>query len=309
MNKIRKGDQVIVLANGQVWLLNPNGVLIGRSGEVQAAGFLATTLAIDQRDFIEGRFRFSARDGAQGIIGNEGAIRAATGGYAVLSGRQVGNDGLISARLGHVVLGAASTMTLDLVGDQLLGFALSGPVAALPADGRAVITNSGRIEAAGGHVVLSARAATNIMTSVINTSGVIDATSVNEVNGVIVLDGGNSGTVNVAGTLDASGLSAGQTGGTVRLAGDTLQIRDGARIDVRGDAGGGAIYAGGGWQGADIDGRLASVRLTIDSGAVLDASAVRSRVRRCSCSDACFMPMTSCVRRSTADFSPATSQA
>ena len=50
-----------VLANGQVWLLNPNGVLIGRSGEVQAAGFLATTLGIDERDFTEGRVQHDVR--------------------------------------------------------------------------------------------------------------------------------------------------------------------------------------------------------------------------------------------------------
>ena len=42
-------------ANGQVWLLNPNGVFIGAGGQITSAGFLATTRALSDSDFLAGR--------------------------------------------------------------------------------------------------------------------------------------------------------------------------------------------------------------------------------------------------------------
>src|SRR3972149_6853390 len=39
-------------SNGSVYLVNPNGVLIGKEGVVQTAGFLASTLDIANRKFL-----------------------------------------------------------------------------------------------------------------------------------------------------------------------------------------------------------------------------------------------------------------
>ncbi len=45
-------------ANGNVWLINQNGVTVGPSGQVRAQGFLATTSDIADDDFMGGRYRF-----------------------------------------------------------------------------------------------------------------------------------------------------------------------------------------------------------------------------------------------------------
>ncbi len=258
-------------ANGQVWLLNPNGVLIGSAGRVSAAGFLATTRAISDSDFMAGQYGLSG--GGDGAVSNAGTI-SANGGYAVLAGKQVSNSGLIEANLGQIALGAGQGFAVDLAGDKLLSFAVTTPLEVLPSGG--AITNSGTLRADGGRVLMTAKSAANIIDNVINTTGLVQAQSVALVNGEIVLDGGAAGTVSVNGTLDVSGTGAGQTGGRALLFGDTIVVGDSGRIDARGSAGGGAIHVGGGWQGETLVGHASAIRVGIASGAVLDASAIDS---------------------------------
>ena len=40
-------------ANGQIFLVNPNGVFMARGAEVSASGFLATSLGISDGDFLK----------------------------------------------------------------------------------------------------------------------------------------------------------------------------------------------------------------------------------------------------------------
>jgi hypothetical protein len=77
----------------------------------------------------------------------------------------------------------------------------------------------------------------------------VEATSVREENGEIILEADDGGVSN-SGTLDASGKGAGETGGTVKVLGKEVAIEDGAAIDVSGDAGGGTALVGGNFHGA-----------------------------------------------------------
>jgi len=263
-----------LLANGQVWLLNPSGVMIGNGGSIITASFLASTLDINNNDFLNGRYRFDATSNTTGRVVNSGTIKSAENGYVVLSGKQINNEGVIEAKLGSVLLGSGQAMTLDLVGDKLLSFAINTPVATLPTDGKANVENSGRITAQGGKVMMTARTATDVMHSVINVIGVVDATSARLVNGEIVLDGGSTGSVTVSGSLLAHGLQAGETGGAIKVFGKDINLANNALLDARGDAGGGVIHVGGGWQGSDLAGRTAAITTNVASNAVLDASAI-----------------------------------
>jgi filamentous hemagglutinin family protein len=263
-----------LLANGQVWLLNPSGVMIGNGGSINTASFLASTLDINNNDFLNGRYRLDATTNTNGRVVNTGTIKAAENGYVVLSGAQINNEGVIEAKLGSVLLGSGQAMTLDLVGDKLLSFAINTPVATLPTDGKASIKNSGRITAQGGKVMMTARTATDVMHSVINVSGVVDATSARLVNGEIVLDGGSTGSITVSGSLLAHGLQAGETGGAIKIFGKDINVTNNALLDARGDMGGGVIHVGGGWQGSGLAGRDAALTTQVASNAVLDASAI-----------------------------------
>ena len=115
-------------ANGQVWLLNPNGTLIGENGSINAHGFMATTHQISNDQFMNGNYSLRKNNELSGDIQNLGVIDIADGGYAVLSADKVVNEGVIGARLGTVALAAGEAITIDLVGDQLLSFQVDSTI-------------------------------------------------------------------------------------------------------------------------------------------------------------------------------------
>ena len=244
LNRVLGPDPSSILgslsANGKVFLLNPNGVLFGRGAQVNVGGLVASTLNMSDGDFMAGRYHFAGNSKA--TVLNQGTINAA-GGYVALLGAEVGNDGIILARLGTVALAAGNAMTLDVAGDGLLNVTVSqGAVDALA-------QNGGLIQADGGQVLLTAMAAGDLLQSAVNNTGVIQAQTIENRNGSIRLLGDmHSGTMNIGGTLDVSGTGAGQTGGNVTVSGHHVGLF-GANIDASGDAGGGTVLIGGGYQG------------------------------------------------------------
>lgn len=227
-------------ANGKVFLVNPHGVLFARGAQVNVGGLVASTLNVTDGDFMAGRYQFAG--GSNAAVLNQGTINAGGGSVALL-GASVGNDGVIVARLGTVALAAGNAITLDVAGDGLLSVTVSqGAVNAL-------VQNGGLIHADGGQVLLTAMAAGDLLQSAVNNTGVIQARTIENHNGTIRLLGDmQSGTMNVGGTLDVSGTGAGQTGGAVTVTGHHVGLL-GANINASGDAGGGIVLIGGGYQG------------------------------------------------------------
>jgi filamentous hemagglutinin family protein len=113
-------------SNGQVFLVNPNGIYFAPGARLDVGGLVASTLSIGNSDFMAGRYQFE-RVGAGGTasIINEGIIKARENGYVVLAGDYVANRGVIEARLGTVLLGSANRLTLDIVGDSLVNYTVS----------------------------------------------------------------------------------------------------------------------------------------------------------------------------------------
>ena len=72
------------------------------------------------------------------------------------------------------------------------------------------VSNTGLLQADGGQVIMTAKDAGDVIRHVINQEGIVRARTVVEKDGKIILSGGGSGTVNIAGTLDASGDDAGR---------------------------------------------------------------------------------------------------
>src|SRR3954471_9995610 len=122
LNRVHGGPSTIegnLTANGQGWFINPSGMLFGKGAQVDVGGLVASTAGMSNSDFMAGRSVFDQPGKPGASIVNEGQIRAARGGYAVLAGEKVDNRGVIEAELGTVVLGGVKTYALDFHGDKL----------------------------------------------------------------------------------------------------------------------------------------------------------------------------------------------
>lgn len=225
LNRVIGADASRILgslsANGNVFLVNPNGILFARGSLVNVGGLLASTRDITDSDFMTGNFKFAASSNM--AVSNQGSINA-DGGYIALLGANVSNEGTLVARLGTVVLAAGNAVTLDIAGDGLLNVTVNqGAINAL-------VANGGLIQADGGHVLLTTQAAGTLLQTGVNNTGVIRAQSIEHSNGTILLLGDRqSGTTKVGGTLDASAQNGGN-GGFIETSAAHVKVLDSTRI-------------------------------------------------------------------------------
>ncbi len=259
-------------ANGRLVLVNQNGIAFSNGAQVNVNALVATPADIRDEDFMAGRLIFSKPSPKPGAsVTNAGTITVADHGLAALVAPDVANSGVINAKLGRVVLGGKTSFAVDLYGDGLLSFDVGSKLgAAAGAPGQ--VTNTGQINANGGHVLLTADAADAIVTGVVNLGGAVSARSAEGKSGTVTADAGAGGSLTVTAAIDASGKGAGETGGTVKLLGDTVSLQPGARVDASGNAGGGTILVGGNLHGAGPE-RNARTSL-VAGGVLLDADAL-----------------------------------
>jgi filamentous hemagglutinin family protein len=270
LNRVVGGDASTIFgtlsANGKVFLINPNGVLFGRSAQVNVGGLVASTLDLTNADFMASRYKFSGSSPA--AVLNQGTINA-DGGYVALLGASVSNEGLIQANTGTVALAAGTAMTLDVAGDGLLNVAIDqGAVNAL-------VQNGGVLRADGGRVLMTAQGAGQLLRTAVNNSGVIEARTLDSRNGEIKLLGDmQSGTINVAGALDASAPSGGN-GGSIETSAATVKVANSVRITTDAPLGTNGTWlidpkdfivgAGGDISGATLSQQLVTTNVTIST--------------------------------------------
>jgi len=259
-------------SNGQLYLINPSGIVVGPNGRIDTAGFLGSTLDVSSDDFLKGgNLHFLGSSDAS--IDNAGTIHA-SGGDVYLIANQVNNTGTLSAPQGNVGLAAGTDILFQQAGSQHLfvqptpsgtkratGVTNAGTVLAATAELKAAggnayalaINNTGHIAATGykkvnGQVYLTADGGD------ITNSGDISANNPNGDGGTLVLNGhgaSSTGTVLNSGQLVASGQVKGTRGGTVQVLGNRVGITDNGGVDVSGDAGGGTALIGGDEHGAN----------------------------------------------------------
>ena len=237
LNRVAAGSESQIMgklsANGQVFLLNPSGVVFGASSQVDVRGLVASTMRMSDQDFMNGQYRL---EGGQGAVVNQGQLTALEGGMIALLAPEVRNEGIIKAKLGKVMLAAGEAMTLTNTSSGVGVVVDRGAINAL-------IDNKGLVSAEDGTVFMSARAASSLARAVIKSSGSIEASSATRMGGVIRLDAGNQGQVEVSGKLDAS--SSAGPGGQVVITGNAIALQPGARISATGATGGGEVLVGG----------------------------------------------------------------
>lgn len=252
-----------VTANGNIMLINPNGILFGPTARVDVNGLAATTIDFSNLALMSvGPMLSDLARNRAGFVVNNGSLTVRSGLVALVA-PGVENNGVIMARGGQVALASGKKFSLDFYGDGMVQLAMSSDaatdaIASSPGGLMgAAVTNRGTIIADGGVVALTARVAAGVLDTVINTSGVIQAQSAITSNGKIVLHGGDNAWVQVSGTLDASG-GAGLSGGSIDVLGEKIvlgqlstaggkpaSLSGGATIDATGGAGAGLVRVGG----------------------------------------------------------------
>lgn len=229
-----EGDATHILgklnADGRVFVFNKNGVIFGANSVVDVGGIIASTGSLSDEDIAldDGKFQFDDVD-TGGKIVLDGSISVADGGLAAFVAPQVVNNGLIVANKGTVALASGNKVTLDLYGDNLIEIAVDDK----STDGQ--IDNTGIINAGGGKVAMSVQTAKDAVDNVINTSGIIDVTSVEVKGGKIILGGGETGKVKVSGKLKANGKTG---GGKVKVTGKNIHVTETAKISADAEAAG-----------------------------------------------------------------------
>ncbi|NOV29501.1 YDG domain-containing protein [Methylomonas sp. ZR1] len=236
LNRVTSGEASVIAgrltANGQVFLVNPNGVLFAKGAQVDVGAMAASTMNISDADFRAGNYHFK-REGSDAGVVNQGDIRAKDGGYVALLAPSVSNEGLVQARLGTVALAGGDGVKLELDEGKLVNVQVD------PATVNILIENKQLIRADGGRVIMTASAADQLRGAAINNSGVVEAKSLVNRGGSIELIGDE---VSNSGTLDVSAAENTQGGNVVergRLVVDTGAIRadgdSGGDIHLTGD--------------------------------------------------------------------------
>ncbi len=203
-------------ANGQVWILNSNGVLFGKNASVNTSGLLATTASLSDEAFQAGEYHF--KNATSNTIINEGTIKVNNNGYVVFASNETINSGNIEAVKAKVHLVGANEYSINLNGNSLVDLTIEKGVM------DALVENSGTIINEAGEIYLTTNAVNELLKGVVNHTGIIEANSLDEITGKVELFA-HGGEVQVGGTIEAKD-------GFVETSGKDFKILDNATIEA-----------------------------------------------------------------------------
>ena len=184
--RIFSGDGTQILghfeANGNIFLIDPVGILFGAESQINVNQLVASSLDITNKNFLDGNYEFAAGGADAGAIVNKGTILANEG--VALIGRKILNTGnIITGTGGFVVMAAGDRVLLSESGSNI---AVEMDSVTAPDDGGGDIVNDGLIESKSGAVVL---ASGDIFASALELEKVYGGIGRVEQNGTINTDG------------------------------------------------------------------------------------------------------------------------
>jgi filamentous hemagglutinin family protein len=268
LNRVVGQDPSMILgalrANGQVFLINPNGVVFGHDAMVDVGSLVVSTLDITDQDFMQGRLEFEQQaDKDLAAVINHGTIKIDENGYLVLTGPMVANDGVILAKVGQVALAAGTKTTVSFDPTGMIQLEL--PTDATSADGivslshadagdlLSSVVNTPNVEA-GQIVVRDGQTFLEVASgTLVNAGDIVAAGQAGEDGGRVILDS-TSNTILADGSLiSAAGVGAGSNGGEVYVLSDGAGVSElGSRIDVS-DGGFAEQSSDSGYVGVQVD--------------------------------------------------------
>ena len=213
-------------ANGTVILANANGFYFGPNSMISVGGsFIATTAPLTP-DFGAGSaWHFTGMPPLKSIV-NYGQVKVGAGKSLYLIADQIQNNGSLTAPGGDVGLFAGQEVLLNERADGR-GFSAS---VKLPAG---AVDNEGNLVADAGTIALQAK--------VVNQNGIIQANSVQNVNGVVELVASDQINIGSDSLISAAGDPSGsRAGGTVTIKSENeFSDQVGSVVNISGGSQGG----------------------------------------------------------------------
>jgi filamentous hemagglutinin family protein len=267
-------------SEGSVYIVNPEGILIGSNALIDVASFVATTLDISSADFLKLQSADAQGESLQSLILsgdskaqilNLGTIKASSGDVHIVAYR-VENQGTIEAENGAVTLTAANEAVLQPAGKRRVLIRTrvkssaqdSSEQASLAEEG---VTNSGVIKALEADIGADG----SLYKLAINHTGHIEARTLSEEGGKIYLTS-EKGAITVDGKLTAKQtLDHLEKGGYVEVMSERIALTKNANIDISGRHGGGVALIGSDTQGKGMP--FNAEHTTVAEGSFVNASA------------------------------------
>lgn len=220
-------------SNGFVYLINEQGIIIGKEGAVTTKGFLASCLNLKNESFLQGKTLVFRGNHSKELM-NLGTIRSLKGPIFLLA-QVVKNEGKILAKKEKAYLIGSDHVYLTKDHQVFVQVESNGKV-----------ENKGSIQALSTHIEASGG---NIYEYAINQAGIIEANGIEHIDGRVILKAHSSGT-NLSGSIVAQ---SDDLGGMVQIiGGDHIHIQDNANVLVDGKLGGGTVLVGGDYQGKKL---------------------------------------------------------
>ncbi|WP_432739680.1 filamentous hemagglutinin N-terminal domain-containing protein [Haemophilus influenzae] len=244
----------ILDSNGQVFLINPNGITIGKDAIINTNGFTASTLDISNENIKARNFTLEqTKDKALAEIVNHGLITVGKDGSVNLIGGKVKNEGVISVNGGSISLLAGQKITISDIINPTITYSIAAP------ENEAI--NLGDIFAKSGNI--------NVRAATIRNKGKLSADSASkDKSGNIVLSA-KEGEAEIGGVISAQNQQA--KGGKLMITGDKVTLKTGAVIDLSGKEGG-ETYLGGDERGEGKNGIQLAKKTTLEKGSTINVS-------------------------------------
>jgi filamentous hemagglutinin family protein len=230
-----------LLSNGNVFLINPNGVFIGPGARIETNGFLASTADVLDKDFLNGNEMLFFQKNNEGKIINQGTIECPIG-SVFLFATYIDNQGTIRAPQGDITLVASPEILLSVQGKERVFIRSKEAISQITED----------LKTQGSPFACAIR-----------STGQIDAGVAVENNGRIFLLA-DKGKVEIDGKITAPSILA---------TGEEVHVLENAIVDASNLTGGGEILIGGDLKGANPEVPNAK-RTFVQEGACISANAI-----------------------------------
>ena len=251
-------------ADGNVYLINQNGMLFSPGATVDVHGLVASSLNIKNDAFLDDLLIFEAQnyqgvdsyDASAVAVANHGTIRTDDSGAVLLIGPTVENSGTITAPLGRIILASGTDATMV---EGIAGAEVTFDVTAGGDSNAAVNHQTGRLEADLGLVGMFGR--------VVNQEGVIKAVTAVRRNGRIELKATENLTLGEDSLTESPISPSDETliiDETIGFKGGNLALSTGERIELKS---GSQIIAPSGTVSLN-----AGKRIYVDDGSRIDVS-------------------------------------